>query len=62
MSGPQRVGRFAAIIINAHPAWQLPMTTGLPVRLGVQLRHPFQKDRPGVDHGFDGLTRFGIRA
>ena len=27
----------------------------------MQLRHSFQKDRPGVYDGFDGLTRFGIR-
>ena len=61
MSGPQSVGRFAASIINAQPAWQLPMTTGLPSALACNSATRSRKIRPGVDNGFDGLARFGIR-
>ena len=34
MIGPASSGRSAAIIMTCHPAWQLPMTTGLPSASG----------------------------
>ena len=30
MIGPNSSGRIAAAIITCQPAWQLPITTGLP--------------------------------
>ena len=34
MIGPNSSGRIAATIITAQPAWQLPMTQGLPSASG----------------------------
>ena len=34
MSGPNSSGRVAATIITAQPAWQLPITQGLPSAWG----------------------------
>ena len=34
MIGPKSSGRSAARIITAQPAWQLPMTQGLPSASG----------------------------
>jgi hypothetical protein len=34
MSGPNSSGRIAANIITAQPAWQLPITHGLPSACG----------------------------
>ncbi len=34
MIGPNNSGRTAASIITAQPAWQLPMTQGLPSACG----------------------------
>ena len=34
MIGPNSSGRVAATIITAQPAWQLPMTHGLPSASG----------------------------
>ena len=34
MMGPKSSGRMAASSMTAHPAWQLPMTAGLPSACG----------------------------
>ena len=34
MIGPKSSGRLAATIMTAQPAWQLPMTAGLPSASG----------------------------
>ena len=36
MIGPNSSGRTAATISMAHPAWQLPTTTGLPSASGCR--------------------------
>ena len=57
MIGPNSSGRSAATIITAQPAWQLPMTQGLPSASRVQRDDLLQEDRLGVHDVLDGLAR-----
>ena len=41
--GPNSSGRVAAAIIIAQPAWQLPITTGLPSASGWSCDHPLEE-------------------
>ena len=60
MIGPNSSGRVAATIITAQPAWQLPITQGLPSAFGVQFDDLFQEHRFRPHDVFDGLARHRI--
>ena len=61
MIGPNSSGRMAASIITAHPAWQLPMTQGLPSARGCSSAIFFQKDRFRSGDILDCLPRHWLR-
>ena len=46
MIGPNSSGRIAATSSTAQPAWQLPMTQGLPSALGMQRDHLLEEHAP----------------
>ena len=57
MIGPNSSGRLAATIITAQPAWQLPMTAGLPSAFGVERDHALEKRGLCCHDVLNGLTR-----
>ena len=61
MIGPNSSGRIAASIMIAQPAWQLPMTQGLPSASGCSAMTFFKKDRLGARNVFNGLSRHRVR-
>ena len=60
MIGPNSSGRIAASIITAQPAWQLPITHGLAVRIGMKSDHFLQEHRFGARDVLEGLARHRI--
>ena len=60
MIGPNNSGRMAARIITAQPAWQLPITHGLPIGIRMQRDHLFQEYRFGARDVLDRLSRHRI--
>ena len=61
MMGPNNSGRRAASIMIAQPAWQFPITQGLPLASGCSSDDLFDEDRLGASNIFDRLTRHGLR-
>ena len=57
MIGPNSSGRVAATIIIAQPAWQLPITTGLPSASGCSCDHPLEERGLGLHDVLDRLPR-----
>ena len=48
MIGPNSSGRIAASIITAQPAWQLPITHGLPSACGMKSDNFLKEYRLGA--------------
>ena len=61
MIGPNNSGRIAASIITAQPAWQLPITQGLPSASRMQRNDLFEEDRLGARDVLDRLARHRVR-
>ena len=61
MIGPNNSGRSAARIITAQPAWQLPITQGLPSASGCSVDDLFKEDRLCARDILDGLARHWFR-
>ena len=60
MIGPKSSGRSAATIITAQPAWQLPMTQGLPSASGWRAMTVSRKDASARRDVEDGLAGHGL--
>ena len=61
MIGPNNSGRSAARIITAQPAWQLPITQGLPSASGCRAITFSRNTRLGAGDVLDGLARHWFR-
>ena len=56
----EKLGPLAATIITAQPAWQLPMTAGLPSASGCSAITRSRKMASARDDVFDGLPGNGL--
>ena len=60
MIGPKSSGRMAASIMTAHPAWQLPMTAGLPSASRMERDHALEEGGLRARDVLDRLPGHGL--